>query len=42
MEFLNLLINVLIETDKVECINIPTNYVWNTVTSKQLQHISML
>jgi hypothetical protein len=42
MEFLNLLSNVFIAADTVERMNIPTNRVWNTVTSKQLQHISML
>jgi hypothetical protein len=42
MEILNLLINVFTETDIVESMNIPTNCVWNTVPSKQLQHISML
>jgi hypothetical protein len=39
MEFL---INVFIETDTGKSMNIPINGVWNTVTCKKLQHISML
>jgi len=42
MDFLNPFISVFIEADTVDSMNIPTNCVWNTVTSKQLQHISML
>jgi len=39
---MEILINVFIETDTGKSMNMPTNCVWNTVTSKQLQHISML
>lgn len=39
IKFLNLLIDVFMETDAVESMNILTNGVQNTATGTQLQHI---